>query len=271
MSSIFSNARIVLPDASFVGSVCVRDGVIAAIDSQPSPAGRRRTTATATGCCPAWWSCTPTTSSAMSRRGPRVTFPMPGAVQAHDAEMRRRRHHHGVRRHRRRRPLRRRLSRARPERAARGARRLRAARRAARRPPASTCAANCRRPTRASCSRRSRATAAGADLVMDHTPGQRQWRDLEHARVYYTARRAGATRSSTSRCAWRRNGRRCMPVPNTRLVRRFRAQPTASRWPRTTTPPSSRSTRRCRWAPASASSRPRWRRRDTRSAAAWPR
>ena len=44
-------------------------------------------TSTATGCCRAWSSCTPTISSASSRRGPGVRWPAQAAMLAHDAQI----------------------------------------------------------------------------------------------------------------------------------------------------------------------------------------
>ena len=84
---IFSNARVVLPDAVLQrGSVCVRDGVIVAIDNSPS----RSTSAhdlDGDWLLPGLVELHTDNLERHVTPRPRVTFPMPGAVQAHDAEM----------------------------------------------------------------------------------------------------------------------------------------------------------------------------------------
>lgn len=59
---VLSNARVVSAERVFVGSVLLRDGLIAAVDEGRSHlAGAEDLGGGATTCCPAWSSCTPTT------------------------------------------------------------------------------------------------------------------------------------------------------------------------------------------------------------------
>jgi len=38
--------------------------------------------------------------------------------------------------------------------------------------------------------------------LMDHTPGQRQWENIDVARVYYTGKKAGRMKSLSAKCSW---------------------------------------------------------------------
>lgn len=84
---VYTNARVVLPDALLArGSVCVRDGVIVAIDGSPST----RSGAHDLGgdwLLPGLVELHTDNLERHVTPRPRVTFPMAGAVQAHDAEM----------------------------------------------------------------------------------------------------------------------------------------------------------------------------------------
>ena len=81
--------------------------------------------------------------------------------------------------------------------------------------------------------------------LMDHTPGQRQWRDLDKARVFYAERKgwSDAQFDEQMRLAPQRQAMHARP---NRAGRRFRARRAASRWPATTTPRWNRSTKQCK-------------------------
>jgi alpha-D-ribose 1-methylphosphonate 5-triphosphate diphosphatase len=108
----------------------------------------------------------------------------------------------------------------------------------------STYAANCRRRMRASCSSRFSAIRRLRLIsLMDHTPGQRQWTDMAHARVYYTGKKGWTDAQFDAEVDAAPRARRCTPsrtVPGSRASRAS----TASCSPPTTTPRSSTSTRR---------------------------
>lgn len=57
---VLSNARVVSAEQVFVGSVLLRDGLIAAVDEGRSHLAGAEDLG-ATTCCPVWSSCTPTT------------------------------------------------------------------------------------------------------------------------------------------------------------------------------------------------------------------
>lgn len=57
---ILSNARIVTADREFLGSVLLRDGLIAAVDEGASQLAQAQDLGVTT-CCRGWWNCTPTT------------------------------------------------------------------------------------------------------------------------------------------------------------------------------------------------------------------
>ena len=84
---VLTNARIVTAEAVVDGTLVVRDGLIAEVadDAQPCPRcdrSRRRLAA-----CRGWSSCTPTISSACSRLRPGVRWPADAAMLTHDSQV----------------------------------------------------------------------------------------------------------------------------------------------------------------------------------------
>ena len=83
---VFSNARLVLADEVVVGSVQLRDGRIAAIDSGPTAALGARDLQ-GDYLCPGLVEVHTDNLERHVTPRPKVSFPMQGAVQAHDAEI----------------------------------------------------------------------------------------------------------------------------------------------------------------------------------------
>ena len=217
-------------------------------------------TAAATSSPPAWSSSTPTTSSATSSRAPGVRLARGAAILAHDAELA----GAGI---------------TTVFDALRVGSLVAAARSATRTTPGRSpprsggCAtpARCASATCCTCaprsaprpSRRSSPSSAQDDRVgivslMDHTPGQRQFTDIDKLRDYAIGRR-GMTEAEFQAHVARMRDLQARHGPATRPRPSPRRAGSAPRSPATTTPPRRRSPPPPATASASPSSRPRWR------------
>jgi len=82
---VFRQARLVLPNEVVLGSVCIRDGVI--VDIQPGAAGQRGQDLQGDLLLPGLVELHTDNLEHHAMPRPRVSFPMLGAMQAHDAEL----------------------------------------------------------------------------------------------------------------------------------------------------------------------------------------
>ncbi|MFI4932071.1 MAG: alpha-D-ribose 1-methylphosphonate 5-triphosphate diphosphatase, partial [Burkholderiales bacterium] len=186
---VFSNARVVLADGMLPrGTVCVREGIIAAVDSQPSRLSSAHDLA-GDWLLPGLVELHTDNLERHVTPRPRVTFPMAGAVQAHDAEMAAAGittvfdaigvgdpYAEGFRAH--------------DQSALLDA--LDALEEGDALRADHLIHVRCELPSpnaRELFAPFSRHRRLALISLMDHTPGQRQWRDLDHARVFYTARK----------------------------------------------------------------------------------
>lgn len=105
--------------------------------------------------------------------------------------------------------------------------------------------------------------------LMDHTPGQRQWENIEVARIYYTGKKGWSAEKFERQVAHAATLQAQYAAPHRRHSWTT-AAPTASRSRAMTTPPWPTSSRRMPRARACRSFRPRWRLPRPRANAGWP-